>query len=111
MPLSTVYRTLNDLQDMRLVSDVGSPSGKTTYAWVDADEPHHHLVCERCGSEEDLEPELLERLRSQISQRSGFEPFFGHMMLPGLCAACAAAEAATNAPNGKPQEVAHGSES
>ena len=48
MPLSTVYRALATLKELRLVSEVDA-GGRAAFEWVDREQPHHHLVCARCG--------------------------------------------------------------
>ena len=88
VPLSTVYRTLADLKAMRLVAEVAAP-GKTTYEWVSS-EPHHHLRCERCGAEIDLDPRMLRQLGGRIERETGFQLYLDHVVLAGLCPGCAA---------------------
>lgn len=94
--LSTVYRTLDALREMRLVSEVDDGSG-AAYQWLNADERHHHLVCGRCGAGHDLDGALFERLRAAIHDETGFEAFLDHFVIAGLCRACAQAAPAGGA--------------
>ena len=87
LPLSTVYRTLSALKDMRLVSEVEA-GGRAVYEWVQADRPHHHLICVDCGAEDDLDPALLDTLRAEIASRTGFEAHLDHVNVSGRCAGC-----------------------
>ncbi len=46
--LSTVYRTLERLRDLRILSQTDLGRGYAEYEIV-ADQPHHHLICQGCG--------------------------------------------------------------
>ena len=91
--LSTVYRTLDTLEQMRLVSAIDERAGRAAYQWLDAEQPHHHLVCNSCGAEGALGGELFERLSAAIREQTGFEPFLDHFAISGLCRDCARAAA------------------
>ena len=93
--LSTVYRTLETLRAMRLVAEVDEGGGRAAYQWLDAEEPHHHLVCTGCGAEHALGGELFQRLNAAIRDQTGFETFLDHFRLSGLCAGCAAGRRAS----------------
>ena len=87
VPLSTVYRALSTLKELRLVSEVAS-AGRAAYEWVNSQEPHHHLLCVACGAEFDLDHALLERLARAIERQTGFEPHLDHLAIAGRCASC-----------------------
>ncbi len=87
--LSTVYRTLDTLQEMRLVSAVDEGVGRAAYQWLDSAEPHHHLVCKGCGAEAALDGEMFDRLSAAVREATGFEPFLDHFVISGLCRDCA----------------------
>jgi Fur family ferric uptake transcriptional regulator len=86
--LPTVYRTLNTLRELGLVAKMDAPHAKITYSWVNAREPHHHLICVRCGAELPLDRVVLETLRRTIEEQTDFEPHLGHLSIPGRCSAC-----------------------
>ena len=88
--LSTVYRTLDTLREMRLVAEVDEGGGCAAYQWLDTEEPHHHLVCTGCGAERALGGGPFQRLNAAIREQTGFEPFLDHFLISGLCAGCAA---------------------
>ena len=87
--LSTVYRTLDTLQEMRLVSSVDEGVGRAAYQWLDSAQPHHHLVCKGCGAEAALDGEIFDRLSAAVREETGFEPFLDHFVISGLCRDCA----------------------
>ena len=87
--LSTVYRTLDTLREMRLVTAVDEGGGRAAYQWLNAEQPHHHLACRRCGAGSVLDGDLFERLSGTIREETGFEPFLDHFVIAGLCRDCA----------------------
>jgi Fur family transcriptional regulator, ferric uptake regulator len=91
MPLSTVYRTLGTLKELRLVAELDA-GGRAAYEWVELEQPHHHLICQRCGAEQDLNRRLPERLCEEILAETGFEAYLDHLSLAGRCANCRSSE-------------------
>ena len=87
--LSTVYRTLETLREMSLVSALDAGSGTTTYEWSTPERPHHHLVCRVCESVMEIELPALAGVQGQIREGTGFEPDFDHLGISGVCAGCA----------------------
>jgi Fur family ferric uptake transcriptional regulator len=86
--VSTIYRTLGVLRDLRLVSETNMGSGETTYEWVGDKVRHHHLICRDCGSVASLDHRYLEDLGIEIMAESGFKPDIEHFAIFGQCAAC-----------------------
>lgn len=91
MALSTVYRTLGALKELRLVAELDA-GGRAAYEWVELERPHHHLICQRCGAEQDLDRKLPERLREEILAETGFEAYLDHLSVAGRCANCRSSE-------------------
>jgi Fur family transcriptional regulator, ferric uptake regulator len=87
---STVYRTLELFRDLGLVSMTDLGGGARQFELID--EPHHHLICHRCGHMLQLDDDLVEPLRTSIRQRYGFSPGIDHLALFGYCATCNQAE-------------------
>jgi Fur family ferric uptake transcriptional regulator len=84
---STVYRTLELLEELGLVyhSHVGHGSNSYHLAsrgW------HLHLVCQNCGVEIEADLESLEPVARELRTRYGFEPDFSHFAVVGVCADC-----------------------
>jgi Fur family transcriptional regulator, ferric uptake regulator len=80
--LSTVYRTLESLEQAGIVEHTHVGHGASVYH---VGIPHQHLICEACGAVIDAPVELLEDLRHTLNQRYGFELHTGHAALLGLC--------------------------
>ncbi|HEX9644364.1 MAG TPA: Fur family transcriptional regulator [Acidimicrobiia bacterium] len=86
--LSTVYRTLDALEEAGVLAHTHLGHGPAVYHL--AEEAHHqHLVCERCGLTVALAAEDLEQWTGEIRTRTGFVIEPSHFALTGLCAACA----------------------
>lgn len=79
--LTTVYRTLDFLCDIRLV--VRAHVGKQTYYEIAGAEPHHHLICRHCGHEEELSNQMVEWFFIQLKQRYQFTIDSDHLTLFG----------------------------
>ena len=89
--ISTVYRTLELLQELGLVTHTHFDDGVAQYHRADQG-VHQHLVCRQCGSEEELGLELLEPLGRELRRRHGFQADLAHFALIGLCRECAPAQ-------------------
>ena len=85
--ISTVYRTLTVLKELRLVSETHMGTGEATFEWVAA-EPHHHLICRRCNTVALLDHRYLSELGTRIAQDVGFRADIDHFAIFGLCADC-----------------------
>lgn len=99
--LSTVYRTLERLCNLRILSQTDLGRGCAEYEIV-AGQPHHHLVCQRCGRAIDLDHRYLAPTAEAIRKDLGFEPVVDHFAIFGLCRAC-------QVTSDQPKEV-HGAE-
>ncbi len=85
--LSTIYRTLEVLDEAGLVTHAHLHHGSPTYHSVD-EEPHVHLVCTRCGSIHQQPIEVAQSLAQQLQASSGFAVDMTHLAVHGRCAAC-----------------------
>ena len=94
--LSTVYRTLELLEELDLVSHTHLGHGAPIYHAAH-ERDHLHLVCGSCGkiteAAADSADTLVERLRGQF----GFETDVPHFALFGRCADCVAAGSTVSA--------------
>ncbi len=92
MDLSTVYRTLDMLKRMRLVSETDMGSGTYAYEWLGQDR-HHHLICNGCDRIALLDDEFLRELGENVSRTYGFEADMDHTVFFGRCRECASGAA------------------
>jgi Fur family transcriptional regulator, ferric uptake regulator len=87
--ITTVYRTLELLEDLGLVTHTHLSHGAPTYHAVGADQ-HVHLVCRVCGGVDEVSPSVLEGLVGALATERGFLVDVGHVALFGMCGHCAA---------------------
>ena len=84
--LSTVYRTLNTLTELGVVTHVHLDHGRSVYHFVHQDEAH--LVCRVCGAVEHLEHDVFGAAQDAIEQATGFRVEQGHFAWSARCPAC-----------------------
>ncbi len=83
---TTVYRTLELLSELGLVTSTHLDGTAVKYELVDR--RHHHLLCKRCGLNLELPDAAMDTLREPIAGEYGFQPCFDHFALFGVCRAC-----------------------
>lgn len=86
---SSVYRTLDRLAEIEVVTRIDVSGGSTVYHLPAR--AHHHLVCEQCGAISGAAPDLLAAVAAQVRQDQGFVLRDEAITLPGLCRDCDAA--------------------
>lgn len=86
--LSTVYRTLEVLEQVGLVTHAHIGHGAPTYHVVD-DTPHIHLVCSRCRKVESIDGDTFAKFANSLENDNGFVVNISHVALHGLCKKCA----------------------
>ncbi len=87
--ISTVYRTLELLEELGLVRHAHLGHGAPTYS-VASDDDHVHLVCRDCGGIEEADTALIGDVVRRLSAEKGFTVDVGHFSVFGLCRACSA---------------------
>jgi Fur family transcriptional regulator, ferric uptake regulator len=85
--ITTIYRTLELLEDLGLVTHTHLSHGSPTYHPAGADQ-HAHLVCRSCGAVEEVDPALLAPLATSLAAQRGFLVDIGHVALFGTCRKC-----------------------
>jgi Fur family ferric uptake transcriptional regulator len=95
--ISTVYRTLDLLQDFRVIATVDLGDGQRRYRLSAVDDPEIYLVCRECGAISDVDIEQIESCIGFFQDRYGFELELDHLSLQGLCKACRVAQSRTTA--------------
>jgi Fur family transcriptional regulator, ferric uptake regulator len=83
---STVYRTMDLLEDLGVLSHTHLESGAEYHR---RSESHHvHLTCSRCGTDDSLSLAEANRLKDLVGRHHGFKPDLTHFAISGLCARC-----------------------
>jgi Fur family ferric uptake transcriptional regulator len=86
--ISTVYRTLDLLQDFHLVASIDPGDGQRRYELLGVQGPHLHLVCRSCGGVIGADLEPAQPLAEYLKECHGFEADLDHLSIPGLCYKC-----------------------
>ena len=84
--LATVYRTLELLSELDLLSQINFGDGRSRYELNRTGEGHHHhhLICIYCGKVAEFDDDLLDQLEKEVAVQNGFQildhqvKFFGH---------------------------------
>ena len=85
--ISTVYRTLELLKRLGLVTETDLGGGRVRYHPADKGH-HHHLVCQECGKIIDLDEAVLSSLKSILLREYKFSADLRHLAIFGRCANC-----------------------
>lgn len=93
LSLSTVYRTVEVLDEVGLVTHAHLRHGMPTYHRVD-DDPHVHLVCRRCDRVTSVPADMASGLVAAVREQAGFEVDVTHLALHGVCVECEGSDAA-----------------
>lgn len=88
--LSTVYRTLEVLEAVGLVTHAHIGHGAPTYHAVD-EVTHIHLVCDRCGAVDSVDAEVAADFAARLLAERGFRTDIAHVSMHGRCVRCATA--------------------
>ncbi|HET6951179.1 MAG TPA: transcriptional repressor [Acidimicrobiales bacterium] len=88
--LRTVYQTLNDLAAMGEIQAIDLGTGSARFDPHTG--PHHHLVCEGCGTVQDLEAEFP-GVAVPDGNPFGFTVTTTQIVFRGRCRTCTAAPA------------------
>jgi Fur family ferric uptake transcriptional regulator len=86
---STVYRTLDALQDAGLLVHSHLGHGPAVYHLV-SEAAHQHVVCSECGATASIPADDLADWVETLQQSTGFEIDPTHFAVTGLCAECVA---------------------
>jgi Fur family ferric uptake transcriptional regulator len=85
--ISTVYRTLELLEELGLVRHAHLGHGAPTYS-VAGNDDHVHLVCRDCDAVQEASTDLVAGVVAQLEKEQGFTVDVGHFALFGRCKAC-----------------------
>jgi Fur family ferric uptake transcriptional regulator len=86
--ISTVYRTLGVLKEMRLVAETDMGTGDNAYEWI-RPKRHHHLICRNCDRVISIDHTCLEELGAHLLEEHDFLADLDHFAIFGLCRQCA----------------------
>lgn len=85
---ASVYRTLEQLEQLDLVHRVDVGGEVVAYERNEPGEHHHHIVCVRCGRLLPFEDSRLESAIHAVGETADFEIVSHDVLLRGLCPGC-----------------------
>jgi Fur family ferric uptake transcriptional regulator len=85
---STVYRTLDVLEELGLVRHGHGADGREEYH-VGPGQEHGHLYCAECGAAWEIGDAQAEGIVRAFRDSTGFEVDLSHVTVVGRCADCA----------------------
>ncbi len=84
---TTIYREIEFLTNLELVSGVDFGEGKKRYEA--SGKHHHHIICVNCKSVKDVSLEKdLDLFYAKIARQAGFKPVGHSLEFFGLCSKC-----------------------
>ncbi|MCB9809755.1 transcriptional repressor [Candidatus Peribacteria bacterium] len=87
--ITTVYRILERLQELRCVTQIDTGFIRTT-AYQSTGMSHHFLLCTSCGQAEEITLNYKEGIARQLAEEKQFSLDHVEMTFYGLCQACKA---------------------
>lgn len=85
--ISTVYRTLELLQNLGLVTHTHFDDGIALYHLAE-DSHHQHMICRGCGNETEIAVSELASLDQHLKATYGFHADLTHFAIIGICKHC-----------------------
>ncbi len=86
--IATVYRTLNFLEEVELISSISFGKDGKKYESNSKDQHHDHIICTSCGEIVEFFDEQIEKRQDYIASQNGFEITNHTMQLFGICQKC-----------------------
>jgi Fur family transcriptional regulator, ferric uptake regulator len=88
--ITTIYRTLELLEDLGIVRHTHLGHGAPNYSVHE--HQHVHLVCHRCGDVTEAPTDVMSDLAGTLRATHGFALDASHLALSGLCRTCSTQE-------------------
>jgi Fur family transcriptional regulator, ferric uptake regulator len=85
--ISTIYRTLELLEQIGMVTHTHLHHGAPTYHLA-THADHVHLVCGDCGRVSEIAPDAIRALTTALDEQYDFETDVGHLTVFGRCRDC-----------------------
>jgi Fur family ferric uptake transcriptional regulator len=85
---STVYRTLNLLEEAGLIRKVARANDREVYEHDYGYPQHDHLICKKCGDMIEFPNEMISVFLESIAAEHGFRMSGHRLEVDGICAKC-----------------------
>ncbi|HFU75103.1 MAG TPA: transcriptional repressor [Arcobacter sp.] len=85
--IATIYRTLNFLEEVELISSISF--GKDGKKYEGNNKKHHdHFICTECGNITEFTDEIIEKRQEKIAGDLGFKITDHTLQIYGICSKC-----------------------
>jgi len=88
LDISTVYRTLDLLEEFDIVACIDRGDGQHHYELLGVHGPHVHLICRSCGRVIGVDLEELQPFARELETKYGFAADLDRLSVTGLCQSC-----------------------
>ncbi len=85
--LTTIYRTLDLLSELGLITQTNMGTATTHYA-LHTHATHHHALCRSCGRTFELPDDLFAPVVDVLQREHQFEADIDHLVVFGRCQDC-----------------------
>ena len=85
---STVYRTLEKMEEAGLLRKVARPNGREVYEHDYGYPQHDHLICDVCGVLTEFHNDAITRIIEEIATTNGFMKSGHRLEVYGTCETC-----------------------
>ena len=88
--LATVYRTLQLLEEVGIISKINFDDGCNRYELANPGKQHshHHLICMSCDKVIEVQEDLLDSIEKEISEKNNFIIMDHNLKFYGYCSEC-----------------------
>ena len=86
--IATVYRTLNLLEEVNLISSISFGKNGKKYESTAIGQHHDHLICTSCGKIIEFFDQYIEKKQEEVAIKNDFIITDHTMQLYGLCKKC-----------------------
>lgn len=84
---ATVFRIINSFTDRGITKQIQLNEGKARYEHA-SKKDHHHLICEKCGSLEDVSDNFISDIEKEIQRNKKFLIKRHSVEFFGICKRC-----------------------
>tara|TARA_A100001011_G_C13870691_1_gene658852 strand:+ start:216 stop:650 length:435 start_codon:yes stop_codon:yes gene_type:complete len=85
---ATVYRTVKQLLDAKLIQKIAAQDGKVFYECNEELEHHDHIICNQCGKIFEIKDKSIEKKIQEECNKINFKIEYRSVHIYGICEAC-----------------------
>ncbi len=86
--IATIYRTLNFLEEVDLISSISFGKDGKKYESNNKNQHHDHIICTSCGKIVEFLDDEIEKLQEDVAIKNGFKITDHTMQIYGICNEC-----------------------